>query len=181
MKERFFLNKNKYNSLGFVEALIAIMVSGVVATVLINISVSSMRELVKLDIEDTQANYAKSYAVILQNIANEDRVEEEEDEFDLADVTYGSCYRLEENPGGYALVRQEGDRDEYKTVATIPLIEDEEERASYFGLICIEEYPELDTSKKLLVDIIIGFNKSEGDFTTANDIRDYEYYAIINL
>lgn len=69
--------KEKYEALGFVESLIAIMVSGIVVTVLMNISVVAMRDLVKLDVEDAQAYHARSAAVIVQNIANMERLKEE--------------------------------------------------------------------------------------------------------
>ena len=178
------LNKSKYNGLGFVEALIAIMVSGVVATVLINISASSMRDLVRQDVEDAQANYARSYAVILQNIANEDKVETEEDEFDLANVTDGLCYRLvdvnADDTEKYILELEASNRDDYKTTAVLPMLDGTEDEGDFFGLVCIEAIQD-DTSPKLLVEVTIGFNKTKGDFTTASDIKDYKYLAIINL
>jgi len=173
----------KYEALGFVEALIAIMVSGIVATVLINISVVAMRELVRLDIEDAQAHQARSAAVIVQNIANRERLKEDSDYFATNQLQNGRCYILRKSGDTYEIEKAQtytiGERDTYKVDAVITDgVNDNEE--DYFRLICIASNQPGDT-KKLLIRIVIGFNKATGMFSTATDIRDYQYFAIINL
>lgn len=190
-------NKNikQYEALGFVEALIAIMVSGIVATVLINIAASAMKELVRLDVEDAQAHHARSTAVIVQNIANRERVQDDDYHvFTYLEKNY--CYRLEGEGGEYrfATVAEDiptlvsytiGQRETYKTEAAISQ-NLEELDSDFFRIVCIEdntrsnEDPNDDTNK-VFVKIIIGFNKVSGTYTTTTDFADYKYYALINL
>lgn len=173
----------KYEALGFVEALIAIMVSGIVATVLINISVVAMRELVRLDIEDAQAHQARSAAVIVQNIANRERLKEGSEYFSPTQLQKDSCYILRKLEGGYEIDNtqsyQIGERDTYRFDAVIDDgVNDNEE--DYFRIICIASNQPSGT-KKMLIKVVVGFNKVEGMFGTTSDIRDYQYFAIINL
>ena len=183
--------KEKYEALGFVESLIAIMISGIVVTVLMNISVLAMRDLVRLDIEDAQAHHARSSAVIVQNIANRERLKEDESLFDALDDN--QCYTLiksVDEDGVYEISTQPippGDRELYITEGVIQDgVNDNEE--DYFRIICVIDNGKLEPlegegekTNKMLIKVIIGFNKAEGMFSTASDIRDYEYFAIINL
>ena len=181
--------KEKYEALGFVESLIAIMISGIVVAVLMNISVIAMRDLVKLDIEDAQAHHARSAAVIVQNIANRERLKEEASLFDTLDDD--QCYALlksEEDENEYEINTQFitlGDREAYISEGVInDGVNDNEE--DYFRVVCVidngRNKAEIDDrTNKMLIKVTIGFNKVEGAFTTASDIRDYEYFAIINL
>lgn len=180
--------KEKYEALGFVESLIAIMISGIVVTVLMNISVAAMRDLVRLDIEDAQAHHARSAAVIVQNIANRERLKEEESMFDT--LVNNRCYALIKNdeediydisPANSFPI---GERDLYIEQGTIQDgVNDNEE--DYFRVICVIDNgraaAEGTKTNKMLIKVIVGFNKAKGMFTTSSDIRDYEYFAIINL
>ncbi len=186
----------QYEALGFVEALIAIMVSGIVATVLINIAASAMKELVRLDVEDAQAHHARSTAVIVQNIANRERVQDD-DYHVFTDLEKNYCYRLEVDGSEYrfATVAEDiddtlvsysiSDREQYKTEAVIS--EDLDQLDSdFFRIVCIEDNTRSDEDQtndtnKVFVKIIIGFNKVSGTYTTTTDFADYKYYALINL
>lgn len=174
--------KKKYKGLGFVESLIAIMVSGIVATVLINISVVAMRELVRLDIEDAQAHHARSAAVLVQNIADRERLEDDGDNI-FDSLQRDSCYLLEYNTDNsrYEIVVNpalSSDREVYKTEAVITDgVNDNEE--DYFRRICIESDPTV--SNKLLIKVEIGFNKAKGILSNSRDIKDFKYFAVINL
>ena len=177
----------KYEGLGFVEALIAIMVSGIVATVLVNIAVASMRELVRLDIEDAQAHNARSAAVIVQNIANRERLREDGNIFDDY-IEQNWCYRLIVDENGEYDIDTDishrytfSDRESYKNDAVITDgVSDSEQ--NYFRIICMEKIrPGDPPTNKLLIKVVIGFNKAQGLFSTSSDIRDYQYFAIINL
>lgn len=182
--------KAKYEALGFVESLIAIMISGIVVTVLMNISVVAMRDLVRLDVEDAQAHHARSAAVIVQNIANRERVKEETSLFDS--LVNDQCYTLEKNEEDdvYEISTDfitPGDRETYISEGVInDGVNDNEE--DYFRVICVIDNGRIEPlegeggiTNKMLIKVIIGFNKVEGAFTTASDIRDFEYFAIINL
>jgi hypothetical protein len=49
-------------------------------------------------------------------------------------------------------------------------------------VVCVvQSRPGDPPSNKMLIKVIIGFNKVSGVLSTASDIRDYEYFAIINL
>jgi type II secretory pathway pseudopilin PulG len=173
----------KYESLGFVESLIAIMVSGIVATVLMNIAAASMRDLVRLDIEDAQAHHARSAAVILQNMANKERLQTDDDNL-FDSLAEGVCYALNRDENGEYDINPAvtlPNRDSYITDAIIhDGVNDNEE--DYFRAICVvKKRPGDPPSNKLLVKIIIGFNKASGLFSTSSDIKDYQYFAIINL
>jgi len=190
--------RKQYKGLGFVESLIAIMVSGIVATVLINISVVAMRELVRLDIEDAQAHHARSAAVVVQNIANSERAriaQNPEEDNIFYDLGEGTCYRLvrDGDTGLYTFFSEFGtyptplinDRDVYKEEAVIDDgVNDDEE--DYFRRVCIVNNTRADATvgnetNKILIRVEVGFNKAEGIISNSSDIRDYEYFAIINL
>ncbi|MDX9739516.1 MAG: hypothetical protein RBT33_04155 [Candidatus Dojkabacteria bacterium] len=181
--------KEKYEALGFVESLIAIMVSGIVVAVLMNISVVAMRDLVKLDIEDAQAHHARSAAVIVQNIANRERLKEEASLFDT--LSENQCYALIRNEDETYDINTDfipqGNRQEYIDQGVInDGVSDNED--DYFRVICVVNNGKLapleaegGNSNKMLIRVIIGFKKVQGAFTTTTDVRDYEYFAIINL
>lgn len=176
------LLKKKYESLGFVEALIAIMVSGIVATVLMNIAASAMRDLVRLDIEDAQAQYARSATVIVQDLANRERLRNDGNNL-FDNLNEKLCYSLDrsEDSGEYSInpAVTLSDRNSYTSDAVIHDGIDENE-SDYFRVICIiKKRP--GNSNKLLIKTIIGFNRASGLFSTSSDIKDFEYFAIINL
>lgn len=178
------LLKKKYEGLGFVEALIAIMVSGIVATILINIAVSSMKELIRLDVEDAQAHHARSAAVLMQNIANRERLREDGNTI-VDNLSVNRCYRLNFNKetAQYDIDVSESysqyDRDSYKVSAIITDGVNDNE-GDYFRIVCMEKIKPGDTNK-LLIKVIIGFNRVAGMFSNSSDIADYKYFAIINL
>lgn len=180
MKKLF---RKKYKSLGFVESLIAIMVSGIVATVLINIATAAMRDLVKLDVEDAQAQYARSAAVIVQNIANRERLQEDGNNiFDT--LGENLCYPLNRDESGEYNIDPTtvlSDRNAYISEAIVnDGVSDDE--GDYFRVVCIvSRRPGDPPTNKLLIKVIIGFNRVSGLLSTSNDIKDYQYFAIINL
>jgi hypothetical protein len=56
-----------------------------------------MRDLVRLDVEDAQAQYARSTAVIVQGIANRERLRTDGDNM-IDDLTESLCYSLVKDP-----------------------------------------------------------------------------------
>ena len=83
----------KYKGLGFAEALIAMMIVGIVGIVLMQIASNTLRELAQLDIEDALAKHAVSTAVDLQRIAIEDMTKVE-DEKEFYDILQNNCYGI---------------------------------------------------------------------------------------
>ena len=191
--------RRKYKGLGFVESLIAIMVSGIVATVLINISVSAMKELSRLDVEDAQAHYARSTAVIVQNIASRERLRIIDNPEDSGtNIFYsmraGTCYVLEKNSSNEYVFKSGVDgkpepvtvgREVYKDEDAV-IYDENGEKTDYFRIICIANNTRADAdpgndTNKVLIKITIGFNRVTGLLSTASDVRDYDYFAVINL
>ncbi len=164
--------KKKYKGLGFVEALIAISVSGVVGIVLMSISASTLQKLHQLDIQDALAANAVSTAVDLQKIAIRDMTLAEEDKvfYNLSNQT---CYGF--NTDGqintndtYNLSSQ--DRELYKEKSLI------EGSSEYFRIFCVRN----NLVDKIVVQIFVGSNKVDGQATTDSDVKDYSYLAVIN-
>lgn len=170
--------KKKYKGLGFVEALIAISVSGIVGVVLMGISASTLQKLHQLDIQDALAAHAVSTAVDLQKIAIRDATLPEEDK-QFRDLAETSCYgfstqdsdQIDINPVSTKedLVRN---RDSYKT----RLVNPNDLDSDYFRIFCISS----NDVDKIIVEIIVGSKRVDGQATTDSDVRDYSYLAVIN-
>lgn len=170
--------KKKYKALGFVEALIAISVSGIVGVVLMGISASTLQKLHQLDIQDALAAHAVSTAVDLQKIAIRDATLPKEDK-QFSDLAVTSCYgfstqdsdQIDINPVSTKedLVRN---RDSYKT----RLVNPNDLDSDYFRIFCISS----NDVDKIIVEIIVGSKRVDGQATTDSDVRDYSYLAVIN-
>ncbi|MDY0096982.1 MAG: hypothetical protein RBS01_01355 [Candidatus Dojkabacteria bacterium] len=164
-----------YKGLGFVEALIALSVSGVVAVVLMGISAEAIRELRKLDMQDSIAQVAVSTAVQLQDLAIKQAYQNPEGNI-FYETTMQRCYTLDSagvfNPNE-GFNQTAVPREEYMN----SLAEGEDE---YFRVMCVEHKTDSDR-RKILVKIISGSNRVEGKVTNNKDVKDYEHFAIINL
>lgn len=165
------LNK-KYDSLGFVEALIALMVSGIVGVVLMQISASTLRELHQLDIQDAVARYAVSTAVQLQKIATQDMTFADGDKV-LFNLAPNGCYGFD--PQGNIKTDTIYDIDNRSSYSGTSFVDPDLE---YFRIFCVKSDPT--DAKKMLVEIIVGSNKMAGQVTSDNDVKDYSYIAVIN-
>ncbi len=167
------LNK-KYDSLGFVEALIALMVSSIVGVILMQISASTLRELHQLDIQDAVARYAVSTAVNLQKIATQDMTKAN-DEKTLSQLAINYCYGFDVTDGSIevgSLYQVDKDRSAYSNKSLV------DADLEYFRIFCVRSNP--GDAKKIIVEIIVGSNKMDGEVTSDKDVKDYSYYAVIN-
>ena len=168
------VKKNRYKGLGFVEALIGLTVSGVVAVVLMGISAEAIRELRKLDMQDQIALNAVSTSVHLQNLAIKEATTNQEDNL-FYNLKMHFCYTFNNDgtintaSGSAAL-----SRDDYKN----SLIEEDSE---YFRVMCVEHNTTEGDRRKILVKVVTGSNRVDGRVTNDYDVKDYEYYSIINL
>jgi len=180
------LNK-KYKGLGFAEALIAMMIVGIVGIVLMQIASNTLRELAQLDIEDALAKHAVSTAVDLQRIAIED-MSREEDEKEFKDILEDNCYGI--NPDGASFYTGTfdcpsesnnnggGNRQNYTRIYEDKNgdgILDDDEQTQYFRLINVKDINE----RRAVVEIITGVANMKGLNTTNKDIKDYRYLAVI--
>ncbi len=184
MKEKTL--KKVYKGLGFVEALIALSVSGVVAVVLMGISAEAISELRRLDMQDNIAQHAVSTAVILQDIAIKQAFLNEEDENIFYEyLNMGQCYGfLTDVDTGEVTIDtttsyQETDRDVYSSSSVI--LGEDDDNPEFFRIMCVEQAPSASDMSKMLVKIITGSNRVEGKVTNNRDVKDYEYYSIIVL
>ncbi len=165
--------KKQYESLGFVEALIAMMVCGVVSVVLMEISSSTIRDLYQLDVQDAVARHAVSTAVHLQQIAIQDK---ESSDPIFAKLTNNACYRFNTLNGKIASDTPIGNivdgREYYSKLSLV------EKDSEYFRVFCVKSNPA--DPQKVLVEVIVGSNKMAGKATSDNDVKDYSYFAVIN-
>ncbi|KKP66289.1 MAG: hypothetical protein UR61_C0001G0007 [candidate division WS6 bacterium GW2011_GWE1_34_7] len=175
MKQKIL--KKEYKGIGFVEALIALTVSGIVAIVLMSISAEAIGELRKLDIQDSIAQHAVSTAVHVQNLAIEQAVDNPEGNIFL-DLQTNRCYKF--NPVNGSL----------NTAEAIPVVSSTRNDffpslvspdSEYFRVMCVQHFSAVGDGRKILVKIIVGSTKVAGQATTDTDIKDYEHFAIINL
>lgn len=88
-----------YKGLGFVEALIALMISGIVAVVLMSISANAMQELHTLDLEDELAQRAVSTGILVQNYATEASKGDPEENIFYNNLKMNQCYGFDVQGG----------------------------------------------------------------------------------
>ncbi|NMC08983.1 hypothetical protein GYA44_01480 [Candidatus Microgenomates bacterium] len=144
--------ENYYESLGFVEALIAIIVVGASSIVLMQIAVNTMQSMIQNDTIDKMTQYAVETSEIVQDIANRDKESDENlfpdidevfvgrecfvltgTESEEGNINYSNYEFLKDNEAGF-VGYQYGNSSEYKTTGVIQA-EDE-----LFRLVCLE-YP----------------------------------------
>ncbi len=181
---------NKYEALGFVEALIAIMVVGISSVVLMQIAVGTMQSMVQNDLIDKMTQYAVEGAEMAQDIANRDLDPSENLFPDPADIGVGKeCFVLmeeeteDDSKGKFYFMKDTesaflnyayGEPYEYKTTGMIPGDED------LFRIICLQ-YEELVEPKYVIGKVIVGQISSDGTVTRGNQVKDYTYFTVIKL
>ncbi len=166
-----FKLKKQYEGLGFVEALIALMICGVVSVVLMRISASTLRDLYQLDIQDTIARHAVSTAVRLQEIAIQDKTADSPGDTVFGKLASNMCYGFDGQNINTNNTFQVIDRSAYMNESLL------EDGSEYFRIFCLRSVS--NDKQKVLVEIIVGSNKVDGKVTSDRDIKDYSYFAII--
>lgn len=177
-----------YEGMGFVEVLIAIMVTGVASVVLMSISANSIRSMLTTETIDAMTQYARNGSVIAQQIAD---VDPEVFTDDSTHMREGHCYPFEYDGGTdtYSIDTSidthwvYGDREDYKDgVLVDPANEDAQDL--YFRVICLDEvieFPATSVTQRAVVKIVVGGLVYEGEITNDRDIKDYEYISVIDL
>lgn len=179
--------RREYKGMGFVEALIAIMVTGVASVVLMGIAASTLRSLLTTEIQDKMTQLGRSGAVIAQGVADrETRDLDEADRFFLKNGIAGSCYAYDLNGKEYSFSANTSfAKDNNRSVFETKLVKEEgvdTNKLYYFRVMCVEKIIKTDVSRpRALIKVITGYTKSEGSYTSTRDIKDYEYLAVINL
>jgi len=184
------IKDKKYKALGFVESMIAIMVLGMSSTVLMQITVNIMQDILQNEAIDDLTQYAIEGSEIIQDIANRNKevggglfplVAEYE-----ADPLGRNCFifKLEgedmvlaKDDNGNWIKYTSDDRDTYKDTAVLSQ-EDE-----LFRIICFDTpmggvagEPEYITT-----EIIVGQRYGDGKITKGNLAKDYVYRTIVKL
>jgi len=189
-----FKNKNgKYEALGFVEAMIAIMVVGISSVVLMQIAVRTMQSVLQNEAIDNLTQYAVEGAEFTQQIALRDGAEEEdlfpspgEDPeadpcFPLVWSESEGVHFLKNEAGEFVVFTETEDRDSsdieggkgYKDVGIFS--EDDE----FFRVVCLE--PSGTGQNFAMARIVVGQRASSGTVTKGNLAKDYTYLSIIKL
>ncbi len=181
--------KPRYEGMGFVEALIAIMVVGASSIVLMQIATKTLQDMVQNETIDTMTQYAVEGSTMIQNIAMQEKLTGE-NVFPNPISNVNNCYVVDKDADDQYIIRrtEQGDvtydllnRDLYRTEAVV----EEEAESPYFRIFCIESYDITDTYA--IVKIVVG--QSEVNPVTSNgqsitkgySVKDYTYFTVVNL
>lgn len=189
------LNKQKniiktYEALGFVEAMMAIMVIGISSVVLMQIAVNTMQNILQNEAIDDLTQYAIEGSEMIQEVANRDKVEEER--LFPIDTEYEgqilNCFVLGiDSEEGKIILRKDeeekfikfnsDDRNSYKDFA---ILNNDDE---YFRLACLDNPMGGTFGEPAFVHalIIVGQRRSDGTITKGNVTKDYIYRTIVKL
>lgn len=200
--------REKYDGMGFMEALIAVAVVGAASVVLMQIASNTMKKLVQNERLDNMTQYAYEGAVMLQDIATRDR----DDDADLF-PTAGTC------PGDYYYVVEVevadavngGTKKEYKFADVCPNAltyldarnscikggEDycyitnkrgnsyTDDTPEFFRFVYLDFPSEdaLEDAAYIIAKVYVGqiVNTTSINTTTGNYVADYTYYTAIKL
>lgn len=174
------MTKKHYEALGFVEALIAIMVVGISSVVLMQIAVNTMQNTIQNETIDKMTQYAVEGAELAQEIA--DREISTGDDLFPDEGLWDSCFSFdqegeeinfaEESEGNF-VVYEELNRDGYKDDA---VLSDEDE---FFRIVCLDSGTVDPTF--VVGRVIVGQRISDGEISVGTDVKDYTYMTVIKL
>ncbi len=177
--------KTQYEGMGFVEALIAIMVVGVSSVVLMQIATNTLKDMIQNETIDTMTQYAVEGATMAQNIA----MQEKTTGIDVFPPYFaGYCHVIDKDEDGMYYFRKNGsdyvmynfedsdERDQYREEALVQ----EDEDGLFFRIFCIDEYNAGDAYA--IVKIIVGQSKTgDGSITKGSNVKDYTYLTVVTL
>ena len=159
----------KYEALGFVEALIAIMVVGASSVVLMQIAVNTMQGVIQNEKIDTMTQYALEGSEIVKEIARQEQLTGE----DLFPDIPG-CYVPLTESGTYTFkqgIEADAQRSEYVSNAVI--------NEDFFRIYCFDSYSVGD--RYVSGNILVGELNSDGAITRGNNVKDYSYFTVVTL
>jgi hypothetical protein len=184
------LNKTikTYEALGFVEAMMAVMVIGISSVVLMQIAVNTMQNILQNEAIDDLTQYAIEGSEMIQEVANRDKVEEEV-LFPLVAEYEGlldNCFAFNLDGENIVLMKDDeenfvkfnpDDRDNYKDLAILNSSDE------YFRIVCFDNPMGGAFGEPAFVhsQIIVGQRRSDGEITKGNVTKDYIYRTIVRL
>ncbi|MCD4756227.1 hypothetical protein K8R20_01255 [bacterium] len=185
----------RIKALGFVEVMIAIVVVGVVSAVFLTIAGKAMKSLIQTERMEYMSRIATDGANIAQEVANQQKATLSGGGiyFPTEAIDVGRCFiPLREQDGAdvsYYFLREEGGME--GQFLSIPKGNDAETRElfvengadayeDYFLVMCIDSMDATGTMWAN-VEFRVGDVKLAGLRTTDSDLKDFKYYAIIDL
>lgn len=179
--------RKKYKAMGFVEALIAIMVSGMSAVILMQIAANTMQNMIQNERIDQATQYAVEGAVIAQAIASKDKevggglfpkLSGVDRCFAMEKKSNGDYSFVQDENGAFKSYVPESDRNLYKEQAVV--YDEKGEKTEYFRILCIN-YPPQENYSFLIGRVIVGQSTSSGTVSKGAQVKDYSYYTSIKL
>jgi type II secretory pathway pseudopilin PulG len=194
--------KNKIKALGFIEVLIAIVVVGIVSAVFLSIAGRAMKDLIQAERVEYMSRIAKDAMNIAQEVANQEREDLLVDNNLFPDETtdINECFFPKREVIGdevtYKFAKNESDIFESRSASVdrdqlVGEIKNDSNlrwfttndgidwNDNYFVLMCIRN---IDTSSRWAnVEFWVGDLSVKGERTDSTDVKDFRYYAIIEL
>ena len=177
-----------YKAMGFVEALIAIMIAGIASVVLMQIAANALKEAVQNERIDKMTEYAVEGANMVQGIVERDKAH-------IKNITStvekcfvpkkeGNTFNFYMSGGSYwsipadQLVRSSVVLRDNRSIPSLPKVGDAQE-SDFLRIACIRK--NASTAQYLIVRIGIAHLPSKGNITTDKQLKDYFYRTTINL
>lgn len=170
--------RKTYKALGFMEALISIIVAGIASILLMGIAIDTVKQLIKTDQSDEMTQYAIEGGEILKNIAQKND-ESPTALFPSISGNQNSCFELNESLSTPSFVSN-GDgsftsKCNYDGGQRAQCAQGSQLGGQYFRVFCISNSSDV-TSGLVVGKLIVG--KATCDLESTCDIADYEYYVL---
>lgn len=166
-----------YEALGFVEALIAIMVVGASSVVLMQIAVNTMQGVIQNEKIDTMTQIAVEGSEIVKELARQEKVSGDDLFPDIpgcyVPLSDSGAFTFKEDTVGGSKLYLEADAQREEYVANAAINEE------FFRIYCFESYTVGD--KYVSGNIIVGELNSDGTISKSNNVKDYSYFTVVNL
>lgn len=173
--------QKKYEAMGFVESLIAIMIVGVSSVVLMQIAANTTQSMIQNETIDIMTQYAVEGSTMAQDIAMQQRLGNDKTLFPPLDGCYliskdtdTNQYIFNKENGIFVQYTKDTDRNEYKESGKLA-----ESDGRFFRVFCIEGYNSGD--KYAIVRVIVGQVNYDGLITEGSNVKDYSYFTAAQL
>lgn len=171
--------KKEYRALGFVEALIAIIIAGITSVLLMGVAVDTIAQVTKSDQQDEMTQLAVEGGEMVKNIAEKNSISEEL-LFPNISGNQGSCFELNLETDDPSFVS--GLQGEYNPKCSYDSGNRENcvnnsnlSNQGYFRVMCITNESDIN-SGLVVAKIVVG--KTKCNDSQSCDIPDYEYYVL---